>query len=128
MCDLGGRYLDGKGVRRSESVGLSWYTKAVEMGEPSAMIELGRRYLDGDGLHADQSMGLAWYAKAAEWSGSAILDLGQRYMEGAGVDENRSVAAVWFWKGADDEIEECEQELEWLATPNQACGVSRPLV
>jgi len=44
MLDLGGMYIEGRGVEKDREKALEWYQKAVELGEPIAYRCLGNFY------------------------------------------------------------------------------------
>ena len=46
--------------------GLEWYNKAVELGDPYALVEIGSCYLNGWGVPKDQEKALSYFLQAAE--------------------------------------------------------------
>jgi len=106
QCNLGGRYVTGRGVTKDEAEAVKWYRKAAEQDEAKAQFCLGGCYTDGRGVMKDEAEAVKWYRKAAEQNNStAQFILGSVYMNAQGVPEDRVEAYKWLLLAAkqDDE-------------------------
>jgi len=61
--NLGGLYLNGRGVERDYKQASVWYEKAAAAGDSEAMNEMGRFYANGWGVAQDYTQASDWYAK-----------------------------------------------------------------
>ena len=59
-------YENGKGTIRDYNRALSWYLKAAEAGNLSAMVSVGTMYVEGPGVKKDYPRAVTWFRKAAD--------------------------------------------------------------
>lgn len=93
-------YFGLRGLRRDPSKALSWFSKAVEKGEPRSMELLGEIYVRGIGVERNYSKALEWLALAAKHQlYSAYNGIGYLYVKGYGVDmKNYTKVSISFGK------------------------------
>lgn len=96
---LGVMYFFGWGVTANKETGLSWYRRAAEHGDTSAMLNLAIELLCGtSSLSPDE--GIDWLKKAAKAGNISAYDrLGRAYEEGRGVPQNFNEALRHYWWG-----------------------------
>ncbi|XP_047310550.1 ERAD-associated E3 ubiquitin-protein ligase component HRD3A-like [Impatiens glandulifera] len=105
MYKLGIFYYFGlRGIRRDHVKALSWFSKAVEKGEPRAMELLGELYMRGAGVERNYTKALEWLTLASrQHHYSAYNGLGYLYVKGYGVDKkNYTKAKLYFEKAAEN--------------------------
>lgn len=97
QSNLGGMYLEGRGVPQDYSEAVKWFRKAVEQGSASAQSHLGLMYAKGQGVAQDYSKARTWWCKAAE-QGHPIAqsNLGFMYAKGLGVPQDDEQAHMWL--------------------------------
>lgn len=82
-------YFGLRGLRRDHAKALSWFSKAVEKGEPKSMELLGEIYARGAGVERDYTKALQWLTRASKQpSFSAYNGMGYLYVKGYGVEKN----------------------------------------
>ncbi|MGS0724355.1 tetratricopeptide repeat protein, partial [Shewanella sp. 30m-9] len=69
MVNLSEIYLNGEGVAVNEKLGLSWLTKAAELGQNDAQYALGKRLIGNQ----DQVEGDKWIKQSAELGNEKAL-------------------------------------------------------
>lgn len=105
MYRIGILYYYGlRGMRRDYGKAFSWFSKAVEKGEPRAMELLGEMYARGAGVERDYKKALEWLMLASRQQYySAYNGLGYLYVKGYGVEAaNYTKAKEYFEKAADN--------------------------
>jgi len=97
--ELGGAYLNGRGVEKDEEKALSMYQQAEKMGSASAAYNIGVCHAYGYGVKADEAAAFQWFKKAAE-AGSpfGMYATGAWYAAGTGVKADREQAVSWLEK------------------------------
>ncbi|KVI07492.1 Sel1-like protein [Cynara cardunculus var. scolymus] len=98
-------YFGLRGVRRDHVKALSWFTKAVDKGEPRSMELLGEIYARGAGVQRNYTKALEWLTLASKQQlYSAYNGMGYLYVKGYGVEQkNYTKAKEYFEKAADNE-------------------------
>ena len=66
--NLGYLYLDGKGVKKDETMGVEWMRKSAEQGHANGQASLGEMYHDGRGVSRDNVRAYMWHNLAAQQS------------------------------------------------------------
>ncbi|XP_076882227.1 ERAD-associated E3 ubiquitin-protein ligase component HRD3A-like [Bidens hawaiensis] len=96
-------YFGLRGVRRDHSKAFSWFSKAVEKGEPRSMELLGEIYARGDGVKRNYTTALEWLTLASKHQlYSAYNGMGYLYVKGYGVEQkNYTKAKEYFEKAAE---------------------------
>ena len=103
MYNEGKKYYYGNGVTQDYKQAVSWYQKAAENGNVSAMINLGYCYKKGKGVFQDYEHAVSWYRKAAEnGNADAMYNLGECYYYGYGVTLDYEHAVSWYRKAAEN--------------------------
>jgi TPR repeat protein len=78
---------------------MTWYLKAVDKGDHSAMFNIGTMYREGKGVPKDANQAVAWYTKSANAGESvAMYNLGMMYYKGDEIPANREQALIWLKK------------------------------
>lgn len=86
-------YFGLRGLRRDHAKALSWFSKAVEKGEPKSMELLGEIYARGAGVERDYTKALQWLTRASKQpSFTAYNGMGYLYVKGYGVEKNYTKA------------------------------------
>ncbi|KAL9999199.1 putative ERAD-associated E3 ubiquitin-protein ligase component HRD3 [Helianthus debilis subsp. tardiflorus] len=81
-------YFGLRGVRRDHAKALSWFSKAVDKGEPRAMELLGEIYARGAGVKRNYTEALEWLTLASQQQlYSAYNGMGYLYVKGYGVEQ-----------------------------------------
>ncbi|CAK9312112.1 unnamed protein product [Citrullus colocynthis] len=97
-------YFGLRGLRRDHAKALSWFSKAVEKGEPKSMELLGEIYARGAGVERDYSKALQWLTRASKQpSFTAYNGMGYLYVKGYGVEKNYTKAKEYFEKAAEND-------------------------
>ncbi|KAL9995255.1 putative ERAD-associated E3 ubiquitin-protein ligase component HRD3 [Helianthus debilis subsp. tardiflorus] len=96
-------YCGLRGFRRDHDKAFSWFSKAVEKGEPMSMELLGVIYARGDGVKRNYTTALEWLTLASKHQVySAYNGIGYLYLKGYGVEhKNYTKAREYFEKAAD---------------------------
>lgn len=80
---------------------ISFFRKAVDLGDLSAMAGMGWMYFHGMGVEKDVAKALKWYQIAAEAGGhEGMNNLGYLYLHGVGVEQDVQEAIRWFRKSS----------------------------
>ncbi|KAJ0694818.1 putative ERAD-associated E3 ubiquitin-protein ligase component HRD3 [Helianthus annuus] len=97
-------YFGLRGVRRDHAKAFSWFSKAVEKGEPRSMELLGEIYARGDGVKRNYTTALEWLTLASKHQlYSAYNGMGYLYVKGYGVEQkNYTKAKEYFEKAAEN--------------------------
>ena len=61
---LGGMYLEGQGVPKSEQIAFSWFKRSADLGYVTAQTNLAYMYHQGIGCTKDVFLAKEWYQKA----------------------------------------------------------------
>ncbi|XP_074310777.1 ERAD-associated E3 ubiquitin-protein ligase component HRD3A [Silene latifolia] len=98
-------YFGLRGLRRDPAKALSWFSKAVEKGEPRSMEYLGEIYVRGVGVERNYTKALEWLTLAAKQQlYSAYNGIGYLYVKGYGIEKkNYTKAREFFEKAAHNE-------------------------
>ena len=99
MRRLGFSYRDGKqGLKQDRKQAFTWFKRAADLKDATALAECGVNYLYGQGVERSQSRGLIMLAEAAEkGSEHACGLLGWANAEGCfGLDKNPQDATRWY--------------------------------
>ncbi|CAL5442442.1 unnamed protein product [Camellia sinensis] len=98
-------YFGLRGLRRDHVKALSWFSKAVEKGEPRSMELLGEIYARGAGVERNYTKAFEWLKLASRQQlYSAYNGMGYLYVKGYGVDKkNNTKAKEYFEKAAENE-------------------------
>ena len=90
------------GVENNYDKAISYYRKAVELGNKYALVNLGNSYFDGEGVKNDAEEAVKWYRKAAEQGiTGGQFALGWCYNNGEGVKKDAEEAVKWYRKAAE---------------------------
>jgi TPR repeat protein len=74
----------------SEPTAVSWFRKAADLGDVTAMIRLGMMYRVGHGVQKDDAVAVNWFRKAADLGDvTAMITLGM-------MEKNDVQAVIWF--------------------------------
>ncbi|KAI3762246.1 hypothetical protein L1987_52671 [Smallanthus sonchifolius] len=97
-------YIGLRGVRRDHAKAFSWFSKAVDKGEPRSMELLGEIYARGDGVERNYTKALEWLTLASKHQlYSAYNGMGYLYDKGYGVEQmNYTKAKEYFERAADN--------------------------
>lgn len=101
--------LDGKGIRRNETLAVERLKKAAEKGSAEIQTRLGKFYYSGElnSLPKDYHQAKGLFEKAAEQkNASAQYHLGLMYRDGLGTRQNKQTAKEWFGKACDNGSQE----------------------
>lgn len=98
-------YFGLRGVRRDHTKALSWFSKAVDKGEPRSMELLGEIYARGAGVTRNYTKAFEWLTLASKQQlYSAYNGMGYLYVKGYGVEQkNYTKAKEYFEKAAENE-------------------------
>ncbi|XP_028756608.1 ERAD-associated E3 ubiquitin-protein ligase component HRD3A [Neltuma alba] len=97
-------YFGLRGLRRDHAKALSWFSKAVDKGEPRSMELLGEIYARGAGVERNYTKAMEWFTLASKQQlYSAYNGMGYFYVKGYGVEKNYSKAKEYFEKAAENE-------------------------
>nr|DAZ40298.1 MAG TPA: hypothetical protein [Caudoviricetes sp.] len=94
----------GYGVDADSEKAMSWYNKAANCGNASAMNQLGDIYRTGrNNVEVDYNEALKWFEMAAEANQEdAMMNLGIMYSSGEGVATDKKEGFQWYKKAADN--------------------------
>ena len=102
-CNLGMRYVNGRGVARDWAQGESWLRRAAQRGHVPAQNNLGMLLASEHYPNADSGEALMWVSKAANAGyGPARAQLGMMYATGRGVPQDRRMADFWLASARQD--------------------------
>ncbi|KAK9075154.1 hypothetical protein SSX86_003474 [Deinandra increscens subsp. villosa] len=98
-------YFGLRGVRRDHAKALSWFSKAVDKGEPRSMEILGEIYTRGAGVKRNYTKALEWLTLASKQQlYSAYNGMGYLYVKGYGVEQkNYTKAKEYFEKAVEND-------------------------
>ncbi|SDZ94338.1 tetratricopeptide repeat protein [Selenomonas ruminantium] len=115
MCELGKRYVTGKGVRKDAQSAFELFSRSADLGNTDAMVEIADLYFDGDDFTNDEEKSFEWYKKAAELMNfSGMVNLGACYIKGFGTEVNNEEALKWLNKALDLECGEKYKAMLWI--------------
>jgi len=96
-CNIGMRYVNGRGVARDWAQGESWLRRAAQQGYAPAQTNLAMLLASEQNPHADSGEALLWASKAASAGyGPARAQLGMMYAIGRGVARDSRMADFWL--------------------------------
>ena len=100
--NLGGLYLEGRGVEQNTQLGVSWTRKAAEADEPLAQFNMGWLYYDGKLVQQDYKTAYSWFSRSAEngWA-DGQLGVGKMLINGLGVEKDTSRGFKWVLQAAE---------------------------
>ena len=99
---LGYYYYAGRNVEQDYATAMTWFQKAIQLGDARSMYYLGLMYSKGQGVEANQEESAKWYLKSAEGGYvSSMYTIGRRYELGNGVEQSIETAIAWYQKAAD---------------------------
>lgn len=115
---LGDCYIQGKYVKKDDTLALTYYKKAIELGSTKAKYNLGKYYIEGNYSKVDISKGLNLIYQAAKAGlKEAQFYLGQVYYEGKLVAKDLNKALIYVqasysrgYKPAKDYLIKIEEE------------------
>jgi len=100
--NLASLYIEGLGMPKNLSLGISLYEKAANAGTPIAMNNLGMIYLNGSGVPKDLHTARRWFQKAAEAGHVvAMFNFAWIMWEGKGGPKDLFEARRWYQKAAE---------------------------
>lgn len=98
---LGLMYLNGWGVIKNETEGLSWLEKSADAGNIPAISSLGEYYY----LQKKYAPSIEWYKKGALLEDNFCkYRMGVFYMDAKGVDKDYAEAMKWFSSAKDFDL------------------------
>mmetsp|Transcript_3270 Transcript_3270/g.5262 ORF Transcript_3270/g.5262 Transcript_3270/m.5262 type:complete len:147 (-) Transcript_3270:118-558(-) len=87
----------GEGGSREPHQAASWFQKAAEQGDVSAMSFLGIMCYQGDGISQNFELAQIWIQKAAnKGDPNAMLNYGVLYLEGKALTKDAKQAYKWL--------------------------------
>ncbi|MFN4283603.1 MAG: tetratricopeptide repeat protein [Alphaproteobacteria bacterium] len=96
-CNLGMRYVNGRGVTRDWREGARWLRRAAAADHAPAQTNLAMLLADDGNPDADPNEALMWASKAANAGyGPARAQLGMMYAAGRGVARDSRMADFWL--------------------------------
>ena len=102
QCNLGMKYLSGKGVIKNEVKAFSLFRSSAEQGCAEGQREHGLVYLAGIGTVKDPALGFKWLEKAALQNDStACVYLASCYFFGEGTEKDDDMGLVYVKKAVD---------------------------
>ena len=103
QMNLGGLYLEGRGVEQNTQLGVSWIRKAAEEDEPLAQFNMGWLYFDGKAVKQDYKTAYSWFSLSAEndWA-DGQLRAGKMLINGLGVEKDASRGFKWMLQAAEN--------------------------
>lgn len=102
-CNLGMRYVNGRGVARDWAQGENWLRRAAQGGHVPAQNNLGMLLASERNPNADNGEALMWVSKAANAGyGPARAQLGMMYATGRGVPQDKRMADFWLASARQD--------------------------
>ena len=107
-ASLGGMYLAGEGVPKSDDDAARWLQKAADQGMAPAQFALGGL----DDLHGKTAEALKWYRlAAAQGDAQAQSNVGQMYETGRGVKQSYADALAWYRRAAEQGLATAQYNL-----------------
>ena len=103
QMNLGGLYLEGRGVEQNTQLGVSLTRKAAEADEPLAQFNMGWLYFDGKAVKQDYKTAYSWFSLSAEndWA-DGQLRAGKMLINGLGVEKDASRGFKWMLQAAEN--------------------------
>lgn len=100
-AELGWRYAEGQGIKKSYTRAFQWYLKAARHGNRVAQYNLNLCYLFGEGTAPDEKQAFHWVQKSAKAGfPDALLALAWHYHNGRGVRVSLRHAEYWYRRAA----------------------------
>jgi len=100
--ELGLRYADGEGVKKSPKEAAKWMLRAAQAGLPPAQYRMGVLYERGLGVPRDLGQASIWYERAANAGNrKAMYNLAVIMADGSSGQPDYKVAAKWFLAAAE---------------------------
>lgn len=100
--ELGLRYADGEGVKKSPKEAAKWMLRAAQAGLPPAQYRMGVLYERGLGVPRDLGQASIWYERAANAGNrKAMYNLAVIMADGSTGQPDYKVAAKWFLAAAE---------------------------
>ncbi|HEX7287302.1 MAG TPA: hypothetical protein VF532_14040 [Candidatus Angelobacter sp.] len=123
-------YRTGHTVPKNKTAALTWYEKAVKLGDPRARNNLGMMYLQGDGVEKDLVRAARLFTAAADQHlVEACVNLASLYDQGLGVTQDYAAARKWYQLAAEGKDADAEYRLsllfeQGLGGPNDQAGAA----
>ncbi len=100
--ELGLRYADGTGVKKSPKEAAKWMLRAAQAGLPPAQYRMGVLYERGLGVPRDLGQAQIWYERAANAGNrKAMYNLAVILADGSTGQPDYKTAAKWFLAAAE---------------------------
>lgn len=145
---LGGMYLNGKGVPQNYTLAIHYLQKAADYDNAGAQCDLGYCYANGYGVNASIEQGFKWTRKAHEngnktaeanlsWYFNQFKSLaeggnigaayytGLCYYKGFGTSVNENSALKWFKIGAEGGDGSCQNYLAIMYSEGKGTNVDK---
>ena len=112
QINLGGLYLEGKGVERDVEQGISLIRKAVDQDEPFAQFNMGWLFFEDVVIEQDYKKALMWFNKSAEngWGGGQLW-VGKLLVTGTGVEKDTAKGFEWLLKAAEQGLVDAQHDV-----------------
>ena len=107
-------YKNGYGVEKNNTQAVSYYNKAIDLGNINAMLKLGICYYHGYGFKKDYKQAFSWFKKAADKNhANACGWTGYCYENGYGVNKNLDFAIKWYKKAKQNgyDAKKCDKKI-----------------
>lgn len=127
IFEVGRRYSDGAGVKRSFENAAKWYEIAASKGHALSQYRIGNFYEKGHGVKADPEKASIWYEQAAKQGNAlAMHNLAVLNAQGViGTEPNMERAVELFTKAADLGVKDSQVNLGIMFT--QGMGAEKNL-
>lgn len=127
IFEVGHRYSDGIGVKRSFKDAAKWYELAASRGHALSQYRIGNFYEKGHGVKADPEKAAIWYEQAANQGNAlAMHNLAVLNAQGViGTEPNMIRAVELFEKAADLGVKDSQVNLGIMYT--QGMGADKNL-
>jgi TPR repeat protein len=87
---------------RDSRVAMSWFRKAANKGNPTAMTLLASLYEGQEGIPVDEAQAVKWFLEAAlAGEPMAMFEIGVRYERGEGLPKDLALSRQWHLKAAE---------------------------
>ena len=118
IFEVGHRYSDGVGVKRSFEDAAKWYELAASKGHALSQYRIGNFYEKGHGVKADPEKAAIWYEQAAKQGNAlAMHNLAVLNAQGViGTEPNMTRAVELFEKAADLGVKDSQVNLGIMYT------------
>ena len=105
-------YLQGKGVSKDVTHGMSQLSQAAAAGDDTALCRLGLAYMNGDGVPKNYKQAYKQFLTGANrHNAKCQFNLGLCYANGQGVLRDAMMAAQYYQQAANQELPEAQNSL-----------------